>query len=104
VLPPLAAVVSFRLVATAGVPASASGPGQRGDPAEVIPWLGLLLVIILVGAVVLAAARRSFQGSNRSTEVMFTLDDLRAMRERGDLSDEEFETAKDKLIRRMRGE
>ena len=72
----------------------------RSPFARVLPWLGLLLLIVIVGAVVVMSLRRSLTRRHDSARG-YTLHDLRSMHAAGELSDEEFELARQSIIRRV---
>ncbi len=67
---------------------------------RVLPWLIGLTVIVVIGGIVLTAIRRSMRSGTTKHEG-YTLGDLREMRSRGQLTDEEFEKAKAKVIEAM---
>jgi len=69
-----------------------------------LPWLAGLLVLVLTGGVVIFVLRRTLRdpGSSGPAEG-FTLESLRSMHARGDLTDEEFESAKAAMIGRLKG-
>ena len=68
-----------------------------------LPWLGLLVLLVLVGGAVAILIRRRMAIDERPT-IGFTLGDLRAMRDRGEISEEEFEQAREKMVRAVRGD
>lgn len=82
------------------LPGSASS-GANSLFASVAPWLGLLLLVVLVGAVIILAVRRYMRSDVKGPEG-FSLEDLRQMRRRGEMDDEEYERARAALIGRAR--
>jgi hypothetical protein len=62
-----------------------------------------IAAILLLTVVIVAARRRLLGGSEQSQQVGFTLGDLRAMYRRGELSEAEYNRAKDVLISQVRG-
>ncbi len=67
---------------------------------QLLPWLGGLVVLAVLGAVIMSAARRLLTSDPlepRSTG--FTLDELRTLRDRGELTQEEFDRAKSRFVR-----
>ena len=80
---------------------STSAPGDL-LPA-VVPSLLALLGLVILGAILLTALRRAVRSSGSSTADDFTLQHLRDLHARGDLSDEEFQRAKTAIIARTRG-
>ncbi len=57
-------------------------------------WLGLLAGLILAAAVVVVMVRRAVRAAEDQGAPAFTLQDLRAMRSRGDLTEEEYQAAR----------
>ena len=70
---------------------------------SLLPWLGLLVLLVLIGGAVAILIRRRMAIDERPT-IGFTLGDLRAMRDRGEISEEEFEQARDRMVTAVRGE
>lgn len=65
---------------------------------------GVFIAALVVLSIVIVVARRHLlTGSQRSQNVGFTLGDLRAMYRRGELSEAEYNRAKDVLISQLRG-
>ena len=69
---------------------------------ELVPWIAVLLVVVVVGAISIAIIRRMTKPSNKAESEGFTLADLRELHAAGDLSDEEFERAKAAMVGRVR--
>lgn len=78
---------------------SQTDPSAQGT-GRVIVWIGLLMAAVLVlGFMVLKMRRRLLaEDEPANPESAWTLQDLRTLHARGDLSDEEFEKAKAALI------
>jgi len=70
---------------------------------DMLPWLGLLCVIVLVLGVVAMWIRARLRSPRKESGDGYTLVDLRRMHARGDLSDEEFEKAREAMIAGVRG-
>lgn len=70
---------------------------------ELLPWLVVLLITVIVGGVVMYVARRIAHRSDNQQDIGFTLHDLRQLHERGELTDEQFERARAKMIASVRG-
>ncbi len=68
---------------------------------DVAPWLALLAGLCLIGFVVMVWIRRSIHDESSSSAPGFTLQDLRDMRASGELSDEEFERARARMLARL---
>ena len=70
---------------------------------EVAPWLGALAGIAVIGFAIVALLRRYFRATENDQPVGFTLHDLRQMRASGELTEEQFERAKARLLQSMTG-
>lgn len=68
---------------------------------DLLPVLVVLFVVVLVGGAIIYVARRAASTSS-SIEPPFTLQDLRDLHREGELSDEEFEKAKEAMIGRLK--
>lgn len=68
--------------------------------ADILPWLILLLGIVVAGGILIYWARRTLteQRSSGTGDAGFTLHELRALHDKGELSTEEFERARTALI------
>ena len=78
---------------------SSSAEGLLGD---LLPWLGLLVVVVLVGGGIALGLRRRLLGGSEGSSVGFTLSDLRDRRARGEISEEEYERAHARMVRSVR--
>lgn len=81
---------------------------QRMDQAEAVRQIligsGVLIVAVLVGFAILYWVRRRLTGdASQAGDHGFTLHDLRTLHERGDLTDDEFNRAREAMISRVRG-
>jgi hypothetical protein len=67
-------------------------------------WLGvgLLFAIAFGGGLIVMWARRNAKAPLETPRTAFTLDDLRRMREQGEITEREFETARDIMIHKTR--
>ncbi len=68
---------------------------------EVFPWLLVLLGIVVVGVIVLALARRYMKTTHPSSGDGFTLQELRDLHAAGELTDAQFQRARDAMIGRL---
>ena len=73
---------------------------------QIAPWLGALVVVAVVGGLIISAARRNL--TNKSSDHAssgFTLEDLRRLKERGEMDQAQYERAKAALMNspEMRG-
>ncbi|MBL9148610.1 MAG: SHOCT domain-containing protein [Phycisphaerae bacterium] len=65
------------------------------------PLLGLLVVVVLLGAIVIYWVRRYMRGEPTKADG-FSLEELRQMHRRGEMNDEEFARAKSAILGRAR--
>ena len=70
---------------------------QSNDYLRILGWTGALFVGVLGLFLVVTFLRKRLRGSDEPIGIGFGLDDLRRMRDEGQLTDEEFERAKGKL-------
>ncbi len=79
-------------------------PAQpKADILPVVFWLGILIVVTVVGGlVVLAIRKRILAKSTSAGDEASLMDSLRALRDRGEMSNEEFEATRRAMIERMR--
>ena len=66
---------------------------------EISPWLALLVGVVVLGTIVILMVRRLL--TNRECEsdgTAFTLQELREMRDRGELTEEEFQRARTAMV------
>ncbi|MAB72386.1 MAG: hypothetical protein CMJ54_07760 [Planctomycetaceae bacterium] len=66
--------------------------------ADILPWLGLLVVIILLGGGLALFLRRRLSTIREDEALGFTLADLRKMRDSGEISEVEFTSAKTRML------
>ncbi len=71
---------------------------QEGTALEVLAWLGGLILAVLVAAVVLAYTKRRLRRSAPADGPAFDLDQIREMREHGELTDAEYEALRERVI------
>lgn len=67
-------------------------------------WIGIvaLLVLIVGGSGVIFWVRRAAKSPDLGATPGFTLDDMRGMLERGEMTRREFDTARDAMVQRTR--
>lgn len=76
--------------------------GGGGLPVQVLMWVGVLIVVAIVGgAGVMVLRRRMFDPSNDAAGAGSLLEDLRRMKREGEISDAEFEQAKRALTEKI---
>lgn len=75
----------------------------KGDILPVVLWLGILIVITVAGGlIVLAIRKRILSKSSDAADEASLMDSLRALRDRGEMSNEEFEATRRAMIDRVR--
>lgn len=74
--------------------------GGRAEAFEALWWMGGLILGLSVVVVLLAYLRRRLRATARASadSPPFTLDQLRQMRERGDLTDGEYQALRDRIF------
>ena len=68
-------------------------------------WGGLLIVLIIIGGTVIMIIRRRLRdaAANSAADAGFSLSDLRAMRDRGEITPEEYEQTRARVIAKVKG-
>lgn len=75
----------------------------RSDISSMLLWLGALIALVAVlGVAILAARRRLLAPARLSEGPASALSDLRSMRDRGEITPEEFDRARAKIVARMK--
>ena len=67
-----------------------------------IPWLGILVLIVLLGGGLAIWIRRRITSQSASSQGGYMLEDLRQLRDSGELSQEEFDLARQAMIKGVR--
>jgi len=67
---------------------------QRIDWPSIVFWLGLLAALLAVAGFAIWRIRRTIREAEDVTAPAFTLQDLREMRDRGELTEVEFQAAR----------
>ena len=82
------------------IPARSTAPETLfGD---MIPWLGILVLIVLLGGGLAIWIRRRITSQSASSQGGYMLEDLRQLRDSGELSQEEFDLARQAMIKGVR--
>ncbi len=68
---------------------------------DVMPWLLLLMGLVIVGGVIILLARRLLNDTSSSKQPGFTLHELRTLHAKGELTDEQFDRAREAMIARV---
>lgn len=67
-------------------------------PTELIIWGCIIAAVAVVGGVILMAYRHHLLGMDQGESLPgFTLEELRKLRDRGELSDQEYEIARNRM-------
>lgn len=69
---------------------------------DLLPWLGLILLLVTILIVTIYIGRRMVRGDDDVSDQPFTLQSLRDLHASGQLSDEEFQRARDAMIGRIK--
>ncbi len=72
----------------------AATQGPAADPETLLIWGAVLIGVIVVAVPATRAVRRRWLNPETSSSPDWTLQDLRALRDKGELTDEEFEKLK----------
>lgn len=70
---------------------------------DILPWLGVILLLVVILVMTIYIGRRMVRGGGGAPDQPFTLQSLRDLHTSGQLSDEEFQRARDATIGRVRG-
>ena len=74
---------------------------STSSTSEALFWIGLLILVVLLGGIVVFwLRRRLFADDRASADPGSILESMRAMRDSGEMSDDEFRQARDALVRR----
>jgi hypothetical protein len=90
------------MIRSAWLMAQASADKSSRLLADILPWLIAIVAFIIVGGVVIYLIRRWLRSGEESESIGFTLQDLRDLHARGELSYEEFAHARQQMIGRLK--
>lgn len=89
-------------VAVASLVLAQASQAQSQNWASLLPWIGALVVLVALGAIGLVMLRRKlFSNADGASAGAVSLDTLRQMRARGELSEQEFEAAKRTVVQQL---
>jgi len=78
--------------------------GRSGAPTgDVLLWVGVLIVLVMAATIVIVYMRKRLLGAESEPDAGSFLDELRAARNRGEITPEEFDAARLKMIEKLRG-
>ena len=75
---------------------------STNDWSEIAIWSGVLMAAVIVGMLLVLWVKRKFASADDQVAEDFTLHGLRKMRDSGQMTEEEFERAKDAMIARVK--
>jgi hypothetical protein len=73
------------------------------DMGPYLTWLGVLIAAVVVAGVLLLIFRASVLGKGKGATEAGLMENLRSMRDRGEISPEEFDSARSAMAARMAG-
>jgi hypothetical protein len=85
------------------LPALLAQANARSALNEMLPWLGALLLAALLGGALLFYLRHRLLGPDLPDSGKGLMEDLRAMRDRGEISEDEYEHARISMIAKATG-
>lgn len=86
-----------------GVSVLAQTGGSVGDTGQLLIWIGALIVVVVIGTVALLFVRRNMINQRGEDPGGFaTMEDMRAMVDRGEMSREEYEKVREAMIAKVR--
>lgn len=84
--------------------APSAKPPAGGDTKAVLLWVFVLIVLVMgLGVAIMIVRRRMFAKDASAFGQQTFMEDLRRMRDRGEISPEEFEATKKTMVARLRG-
>lgn len=95
----------FHFLRTLGqYPEKMPGSDSRFE-SEVIRWGVVLMGVIIIGGAAIMLIRRKLRDSaaNSNSDPGFSLSDLRAMRDRGEITSDEYEQTRARVIAKVKG-
>ena len=88
------------------LPIISAAPTDEVSISRIVVWSLVMIGVIIVGWLIVAQVKRRLQGPDDDATgtggIGFTLSDLRQMHKSGQISDEEFERAKGKIVEAAR--
>ena len=76
----------------------------RSSSTDVLLWVGVLIVVTLAGAIVILAIRRRTLAAPRTPDAGSVMEELRGMRDRGQMTQTEFDAAIAAMKARLRAQ
>lgn len=73
-----------------------------GDMGQFLVWVGILIIVVVIGTIVLLLIRRKMETQRGEDPGGFTtMEDMRAMVDRGEMSKEEYEQVRKAMIEKI---
>lgn len=80
-----------------------TAPASGGDTGRLLMWVGILIVVVMVGTVVLLMVRKRMMAADAQDRAGFsTMEEMRAMVARGEMTKEEYEQVRKAMIDKIR--
>lgn len=77
--------------------------GLTGNQQQALFWLAILLAVVILGGAAILLIRNKFLSKDEDEQPAgFTLSDLRELRDSGEMSNEEYEAARAKMIAKVK--
>lgn len=73
---------------------------NKAGTADALLWIGLLILVVIVGSLVVVALRRKMLDNASADQETITMSDLRAMVEKGQLSQDEYDVMRAKMAKK----
>ena len=81
------------------------GETHKYGEADIFFWGAILIAVVVVGSVFLMILRRRMNAAHASAQdAGFSLSDLRAMRDRGEITPEEYEQTRARVIAKVKSQ
>lgn len=81
---------------------SGSSPGSGGIPMDLLLWIGILIVVVVVGGLVLMHVhKRMLKPPSAGPGAAGIMDELRRMRDSGAMTQEEYDAARKAMARKL---
>lgn len=90
------------LLAIATAPAAGGGSNATDVFMSILPYAAVIILVTIVGGVVMMISRRKIDSASARGPVGFSLADLKELRDRGEITSEEYERARQEVITRAR--
>lgn len=80
-----------------------TAPASGGDTGRLLMWVGILIVVVMIGTIVLLMVRKRMMAVDAQDRAGFsTMEEMRAMVARGEMTQEEYEQVRKAMIEKIR--